>query len=171
MAKLEEFSLVPSDSLIPKWTLCMNTLSLYLMHPASTVRQATSKVIKFIVARDTSNPAILKLVLNSLSCHWSVNADLLSQDCLPENYSHLPESTQLYLNANESKNVSITSLLSHNPSADIILNSQVSKTWEWREGRLLAYELIFQFLVKNHWLYTFGVYTRNAHSCGDEYKR
>lgn len=32
----------------------------------------------------------------------------------------------------------------------------VSTTWEWREGRLLAFELIFQFLIKNHWLYTFG---------------
>ena len=28
--------------------------------------------------------------------------------------------------------------------------------WEWREGRLFAYELILKFLIKNHWLYTFG---------------
>jgi len=32
----------------------------------------------------------------------------------------------------------------------------VSNAWQWREGRLLAYELIFQFLIKNHLLYTFG---------------
>jgi len=32
----------------------------------------------------------------------------------------------------------------------------VSSAWQWREGRLLAYELIFQFLIKNHLLYTFG---------------
>lgn len=36
------------------------------------------------------------------------------------------------------------------------LATELSQTWEWREGRLLAYELIFQFLIKNHWLYTFG---------------
>ena len=28
--------------------------------------------------------------------------------------------------------------------------------WESREGRLLAYELIMKYLLKNHWLYTFG---------------
>lgn len=38
----------------------------------------------------------------------------------------------------------------------ILGNTTVSATWEWREGRLLAYELILQFLIKNHWLYTFG---------------
>ena len=30
------------------------------------------------------------------------------------------------------------------------------KTWEAREGRLFAFELIMKFLIKNHWLYTFG---------------
>ena len=34
--------------------------------------------------------------------------------------------------------------------------NDVSSAWQWREGRLLAYELILQFLVKNHLLYTFG---------------
>ena len=32
----------------------------------------------------------------------------------------------------------------------------MSDTWEGREGRLFAYELIFKYLIKNHWLYTFG---------------
>jgi len=31
-----------------------------------------------------------------------------------------------------------------------------SHAWQWREGRLLAYELLLQFLIKNHLLYTFG---------------
>jgi len=35
-------------------------------------------------------------------------------------------------------------------------DSDVSNAWQWREGRLLAYELILQFLIKNHLLYTFG---------------
>ena len=31
-----------------------------------------------------------------------------------------------------------------------------SDSWEWREGRLFSYELILAFLIKNHWVYTFG---------------
>jgi len=46
----------------------------------------------------------------------------------------------------------------------------VSKTWEWREGRLLAYELVFQFLIKNHWLYTFGA-SGAMRTHADEHKR
>ena len=50
---------------------------------------------------------------------------------------------------------------------DGVSKDHISKTWEWREGRLLAYELLFQFLIKNHWLYTFGVSTRYHHSVED----
>ena len=39
-----------------------------------------------------------------------------------------------------------------------IILGAIYKCWEWREGRLFAYELIMQFLIKNHWLYTFGPY-------------
>ena len=38
----------------------------------------------------------------------------------------------------------------------IVEEVSLCDTWQWREGRLLAYELICQFLIKNHWLYTFG---------------
>ena len=30
------------------------------------------------------------------------------------------------------------------------------EAWEWREGRLFAYEVILQFVIKNHIIYTFG---------------
>lgn len=37
-----------------------------------------------------------------------------------------------------------------------ILGSQLLDAWESKEGRLFAYELIMKYLLKNHWLYTFG---------------
>ena len=34
----------------------------------------------------------------------------------------------------------------------------VSEAWEWREGRLLAYELILKFLITNHIHYMFPTF-------------
>jgi hypothetical protein len=34
----------------------------------------------------------------------------------------------------------------------------VSQSWEWREGRLLAYELILKFLIANHIHYLFPTF-------------
>lgn len=34
----------------------------------------------------------------------------------------------------------------------------MSESWEWREGRLLAYELILKFLITNHIHYVFPTY-------------
>ena len=34
----------------------------------------------------------------------------------------------------------------------------MSKSWEWREGRLLAYELILKFLITNHIHYVFPAF-------------
>ena len=52
---------VPPGFLLPKWPLFFSTFSAYLAHSASTVRQATSTVFKFVVAKDSSNPIMLKL--------------------------------------------------------------------------------------------------------------
>lgn len=66
--------------------------------------------IVLLVAKDTSNPAILKLVLATLSCNWKVNFDALSKDCLPENLKSLPESAQVYMPTNQIPNPSISSV-------------------------------------------------------------
>ena len=39
---------IPPGYLLPKWPLYFSTLNLYLMHPASTVRQATSVAFKYL---------------------------------------------------------------------------------------------------------------------------
>lgn len=38
----------------------------------------------------------------------------------------------------------------------------MSESWEWREGRLLAYELILKFLITNHIHYVFPTYVLPA---------
>lgn len=44
---------------------------MYLKHPASTVRQATSSIFKFLVAKDSNNPLFVRLVLDALSSQWN----------------------------------------------------------------------------------------------------
>ena len=39
--------------------------------------------------------------------------------------------------------------------AECSAESLVSEAWEWREGRLFAYELILKFLITNHIHYLF----------------
>ena len=48
--------------LLPNWPLYFSTFARYLAHPASTVRQATSTVFKYMVAKDSSNSTMLKPV-------------------------------------------------------------------------------------------------------------
>ena len=100
--------------LLPNWPLYFSTFSSYLSHKASTVRQATSSVFKYIVAKDGSNPTMLKLVLQGLAANWFV-ADIHGKP-------------------------------------DVATDEQ---SWEWKEGRLFAYELILKFLLTNHVHYLF----------------
>ena len=49
----------------------------------------------------------------------------------------------------------------------------MSESWEWREGRLLAYELILKFLITNHIHYVFPTFVlpvskTSASSSADE---
>jgi len=39
---------IPPGYLLPKWPLYFSTFNLYLMHPASTVRQVTSVAFKYL---------------------------------------------------------------------------------------------------------------------------
>ncbi|XP_013392533.1 uncharacterized protein LOC106160455 [Lingula anatina] len=189
---------IPPGFLLPNWPLYFSTFSLYLMHPASTVRQATSTIFKYLVAKDSSNPTLLKLVLQNLSTDWKVNMDLLLQPCNLQHFCHFkplktrgerkdsagsprshdshpslgPSRTRSYSwTCPRGRRKSITKLdetasiaehvETHTPS---IMDGEatLAETWEWREGRLFAYELIFRFLIKNHWLYTFGLVSQQS---------
>ncbi|EGD80684.1 hypothetical protein PTSG_01274 [Salpingoeca rosetta] len=114
---------VPPGFLLPKWPLFFSTFSAYLAHPASTVRQATSTVFKFVVAKDSSNPVMLKLVLQGLAADWPVDVDRLA---------------------------SAAEATGAGDEGD-----GPGPSWQWKEGRLLAYELILRYCITNHVHYLF----------------
>ncbi|KAL9974515.1 hypothetical protein ACROYT_G011559 [Oculina patagonica] len=210
---------IPPGFLLPKWPLYFSTLNLYLMHPASTVRQATSVAFKYLVAKDSSNPVFLKLVLQGLAADWKVDKELLVANLRSSQGSDDLEPTASNISHNSDDNISKHVLESQVPfqrtpspmlspdlcyvSADSLSSvgteihgalsvglsrmspvqphkstrtsiRQVAKllaegtshsgdvlmseSWEWREGRLLAYELILKFLITNHIHYVFPTF-------------
>ncbi|EDO30642.1 predicted protein [Nematostella vectensis] len=215
---------IPPGFLLPNWPRYFSTFNLYLMHPASTVRQATSAVFKILVAKDSSSPVLLKLVLQGLAAEWEVDEELLLQhldaDHTRDSHSTTPrvspvqeryrgvssaaastpspppdtalscsgDSTSLTLDRGGSPLVAdggegvnhgwnshrrpssqlgsskhqrisiraVSKLLTDQPSMPP--EFVISGAWEWREGRLLAYELILKFLIANHIHYLFPTF-------------
>ncbi|CAH1780021.1 unnamed protein product [Owenia fusiformis] len=163
---------IPPEQLMNKenWERYFSTFNLYLMHPASTVRQATSTIFKFIVAKDCNNPELLNLVLKELSSEWKPNKSLLNKPITTttprrlsseglgdqaairsDSFSKRTRGSTKRAGSTLSRRLTITKI-----SAIESEDKSVSDTWEWREGRLFAYELIVKFLIKNHLFHTFG---------------
>eukprot|EP00698_Gefionella_okellyi_P019537 TRINITY_DN5998_c0_g1_i1.p1 TRINITY_DN5998_c0_g1~~TRINITY_DN5998_c0_g1_i1.p1 ORF type:complete len:1016 (-),score=196.11 TRINITY_DN5998_c0_g1_i1:2646-5693(-) len=118
---------VPANCIFPQWSDYFATLNLYAAHSASTVRQMTSAILFRLACMD-GNPFLLRLVLQTLAANWSGPAGLnLAAVPLPVVIRPLP--------AEVLRKFSDDSLA---PS---------STDWEWREGRLLAYELILNHLL------------------------
>ncbi|KAJ7369479.1 hypothetical protein OS493_038717 [Desmophyllum pertusum] len=108
-------------------------------------------VCLFLVAKDSSNPVFLKLVLQGLAADWK---ELKSLVC----YLLVTVEHHRYNLTNQQEPAfdRLQSCLAEGtcPSADFLM----SESWEWREGRLLAYELILKFLITNHIHYVFPTY-------------
>ncbi|XP_031558056.1 uncharacterized protein LOC116294568 isoform X2 [Actinia tenebrosa] len=220
---------IPPGYLLPTWPLYFSTFNLYLMHPASTVRQATSAVFKFLVAKESSSPVLLKLVLQGLAADWQVDTEILTSDL----QQHVTSGDQYIQNTDNHRvptpetrtrisplppktSVASTSQArTASPSPDMAMVSNicdlgvegvshlaskrgsvsgkhpllknqrismrnvqkllednsskatvhlVSQSWEWREGRLLAYELILKFLIANHIHYIFPTFALSRSS-------
>jgi hypothetical protein len=124
------------------WRSIFSTFELYLAHPASTVRQATSAIFKFLVAKDSSSSAILMLVLQGLAAGWQPNladfADSVAAPC--------PRLSTNYLSTGCCLCVDPHACAGCNSIGEALKETgvPVGRTWEWREGRLLAYELILK---------------------------
>ncbi|XP_035680046.1 uncharacterized protein LOC118418298 isoform X2 [Branchiostoma floridae] len=164
---------IPPGFMLPSWPYYFSTFNLYLMHPASTVRQATSQVFKYLVAKDCNNPTLLKLVLQGLCADWSVDLQSLEGHSPRPRLSSFGKSPRQAWGEGGRKDVdrlspgSSGSPLGVSPRRrratiqDIHSyggddpTTAISETWEWREGRLFAYELILRFLVTNHIHYLF----------------
>ncbi|XP_047141548.1 uncharacterized protein LOC101237868 isoform X1 [Hydra vulgaris] len=116
---------VPLLHLLSKWHYYWSIFSHYLSHPASTVRQAASSLFKYLVSKEQSSPCLPKIILQSLCSGWKSNTDLLVQPI-----HNLEKDRISILHANKM--------------------SELQLTWEWREGRLFAYELVLMSLITNH---------------------
>lgn len=168
---------IPVNLLMERWPLYFSTFNLYLMHPASTVRQASSMVFKYLVTKDTSSPSILRLVLQCLTENWGTTSNIDHAEdqttaLSRERHSNqgISASSNCYNDCNnyhaeaggtaaKCKRLSINFISKLITGHDKhLLNSALSSTWEWREGRLLAYELILKYLIANHIHYVFPSY-------------
>eukprot|EP00794_Sanderia_malayensis_P018804 gene18804-20698_t len=144
--RLAEFLIrqIPIQYILNSWQFCFATFSYYLMHPASTIRQASSSVFKYLVAKQTSNLLLPIKAITSLILGWKTDVASLKDCKVDEKFkgSLPPQRSSIQcLQMKSIDEVSITEL------------------WEWREGRLLAYELILKFLITNHIHYTFPAHT------------
>ncbi|XP_071173615.1 uncharacterized protein [Mytilus edulis] len=127
---------LPLKVLLSRWSQYVSTFLLYLSHHASTVRQAASNIFKYLVAKSSHCVVLVKLVLQSLIQDWEPDITHLT---IPHDHHH-----------------SLLSQGSTIPSVNSANGLPLLQAWESREGRLFAYELILKYLLKNHWLYTFG---------------
>ena len=127
---------IPISAMLENWQILFSVFSHYLMHPASTVRQAASMAFKSIVTKEQTSAALLKLVLQSLAASWYADTKMLNIPLHTRSVKHLLQRH---------------GIKSYRQGTEMPIN----EVWEWREGRLLAYELILRFLITNHVYYTF----------------
>lgn len=115
------------------WAHELHAYILYLAHPASTVRIEASSIFKHIVTRYTDSPFVIQMILQCLGAGWHFP---FHSALLPPHTDSLP-----YLPLSSSAS----------DASDAV---PAPPSWEWKEGRLLAYELVFSFLLANHIHYT-----------------
>jgi len=138
---------LPSRLILQQWDSLIASFSLYLSHSASTVRQACSSLfLKFMAKSDEGAPSLQRLVLQGLSTTCkTTDTNIREGSILPsEGISHSPTF----------QSEGVGALVSAHGGLDEE-NDATAQTWEDREGRLLAYELVLGFLVEDHTLKMF----------------
>ena len=114
---------------------------------------ARSQYTHIPVAKDTSNPTVIKLVLQGLAAQWIFNRESQLACRFDANLHHRTSSSlALRLDPASLMSEAHSPRNSHLSFADA---SAYVGAWEWKEGRFLAYELIFRLLITNHVHYLF----------------
>ena len=144
---------LPPLFLLRNWAQYWGVLDRYLAHNASTVRQKCSLFFQqlIVAAPPPLRPALLRLVIQSLSAGWHVDVPLLT---------HLHPATPSPSNAHKPPPLPTADspLADAAAAAALGLGVGVSsgappfppKAWQWREGRLLALELVYEWVFAQH---------------------
>lgn len=153
---------LPSRLILRQWDSLIDTFSLYLSHSASTVRQACSSLfLKFMAKRDEGAASLQRLVLQGLSAPSNLPAEGSSKANVDggggggmrsrgDSNEWIVQSSPVAM----SPGIAALAASHANPGADDDADG-AEQTWEDREGRLLAYELVLGFLVEDHTLNMF----------------
>ena len=109
------------------WPLGIPVYAAYLSHPASTVRLGASLIVKTFLEKSQASVWLLRAVLQCLGSDWEV---------LKSTRLHALQLTSTSHSPTFSPSTSLDPSLEHH-------------SWQWREGRLLAYDLIFRYILSN----------------------
>eukprot|EP00667_Euglena_gracilis_P000576 EG_transcript_576 len=120
---------LPSEYLTTNWEKYSPVLDAYLAHPACTVRQETSQIYHVLVMKDSDDPCmpLCRRVLPALIGDWQ------------------PQAAQPAPPSHRDGPLSPVEAPAHSACW-----SMPSSSWQWREGRLLAYELILDYFTAQH---------------------
>ncbi|KAJ1473710.1 hypothetical protein T484DRAFT_3318028 [Baffinella frigidus] len=171
---------LPSRAILQSWDAWLPTFNRYLGHSASTVRQACSSLFLRLMAKTDEGAGVMqRAVLLGLSFSPQ-EGPLQERYSPTVDHAHAPTSPDAGERGGEKRaphheSPSAPPLLSGAPfgSASSPLLSAAfgsspglhetpggagkqggghwaGQTWEWREGRLLAYELVLGHLVRDH---------------------
>ncbi len=152
---------LPSRLILQQWDSLIDTFSLYLSHSASTVRQACSTLfLKFMAKRDQGSASLQRLVLQGLSTPSNipqepstVTGDAVLGGGMPPGCN----SDDWMVQSSPMRKSPAHAPVAHSHAAAGADDDAdgAEQTWEDREGRLLAYELVLGFLVEDHTLNVF----------------
>ena len=142
---LAKLRMVPEYYLKTNWNHIFTTLNKYLGHTASTVRQMSSTVFKHLAFKGSrswshtsdiaqQSPALLLLVLEGLVKTWKVDRELVN------------ESNNKVEVINELAGDDFDDDFDDDEDED----EEMQLSWQSREGRLLTYELVIDYVLSNH---------------------
>lgn len=168
--------LLSTDWLVSHWAAYAPTFERYLAHPASTVRQSASRIFFYLMAKDSEaadhmtatvaaepegiggfcgNLTLASRILASLTNGWAVPLPPIVPFRSPTGKQQQQQQSDLYPPSLASLSSAGASVEGCQMEACLAASDTASHSWEWKEGRLLAYELVLNCLLNDHTLKLF----------------